>query len=296
MKRAPTLGLVKALQIANDDAPDPVLWPTLKEALEGRCATKQWRIDSRHRGDRNRGDGSAGGGGSQTEGDGDDGGGDGHHNRRGGGNGGGGGGGASVTGGGSGHRQGSNQARTNRGSGRNYGRSTGGRWNRARGRSAWDGSFTSSRSSSASNTDHGEVTVVADKRQVTPSLVDIASSVERLSKLTVSGDHTKPISSDLARGRTADLAAAAALAKSTLDDSVRGAYAKLSYKDISRISVLPFPAPLNKSDGTQQLTRSVRSAWTDILMRCDDRCQKGVRAPTWVTDWTHPLPWHSTVP
>ena len=81
----------------------------------------------------------------------------------------------------------------------------------------------------------------------------------------------------------------AALAKSTLDDSVRRAYVKLSHKDVSRISVLPFPASLNKSDGTQQLTRSVRSAMTDVLMRCDDRCQEGVRAPTRVPGWIHPL-------
>ena len=105
----------------------------------------------------------------------------------------------------------------------------------------------------------------------------------------MSGDCTKPVSSDLARKRTAELATAAALATSTLDDPVRGAYVKLSYKDVSRISVLPFPASLNKSDGTQQLTCSVRSAMTDILMRCNDRCQEGKRAPTWVPGWIRPL-------
>ena len=104
----------------------------------------------------------------------------------------------------------------------------------------------------------------------------------------MSGDHTKPISSDLARARTAKIATAAATAKATLDDSARRAYVKLSYKYVSRISVLPFPASWNKCDGTQQLTRSVRSAMSDILMRCDDRCTEGVRAPAWVTDWTHP--------
>ena len=126
------------------------------------------------------------------------------------------------------------------------------------------------------------MTVVAGKRQVTPSLVDISSCAERLSKLTVPGDRTKPFSSDLARERTAELATAAALAKFARDDSVRRAYVKLSYRDVSRISVLPFPASLNNSDGTQQLTRSVRSAMTDIFMPCDDSCQEGVRAPGWV--------------
>ena len=180
-------------------------------------------------------------------------------------------------------------ARTNRNGGRSSEGGTGGRRNSARRSSAWDDSSTSSRSSSSSNTDRGEVTVVAGKKQVTRSLVDIASSAERLSKLTVSGDRTEPVSSDLARERTAEPATAAALAKSTLDDSVRQAYVKLSYKDVSHISVLPFPAYLNKFDGTQQVTRSVRSAMTDILMRCDDRCQEGVRAPT-------PSAWHSIVP
>ena len=53
--------------------------------------------------------------------------------------------------------------------------------------------------------------------------------------------------------------------------------------------MLPFPASLNKSDGTQQLTRSVRSAMTDIHMRNDHRCQEGVRVSTWVPGWIHPL-------
>ena len=105
----------------------------------------------------------------------------------------------------------------------------------------------------------------------------------------MSGDRIKPVSWHLARARTAEFATAAALAKSTLNDSVRRAYVKLSHKDVSRISVLPFPATLNKSDTTQHLTRSVRYAMTGILMRCDDRCQEGVRVPTWVTGWIHSL-------
>ena len=104
VRRAPTLALVKALTLAHDDAPDPVLWPTPKEALERRRATQQRRGDSRDRGNRNHRGSSSWGGGGQTGGDGDNGGGGGHHNRRGGGNGGGSGRGASGTGGGSGRR------------------------------------------------------------------------------------------------------------------------------------------------------------------------------------------------
>ena len=242
MRRAPTLAFVKVSRLALDNAPDPVLWPTPKKALEGRRATEQRRGGSRNQGDRNRGDDSSRGGGGQTGGNGENGGGGGHHNRRGGGNGGGSTGGASGTGGGPERRQGSNQARTNRSGGRSSGGGTGGRRYSARGPSAWDGSSTSSRSSSSYITDRGEVTEVAGKRQLTPSLVDIASSAERLSKLTVSGDRTNPASSDLARKRIVKHATAAALAKSTLDDSVRRAYVKLSYKGVSRIPVLPFPA------------------------------------------------------
>ena len=109
--------------------------------------------------------------------------------------------------------------------------------------------------------------------------MNIASFPEWLGKLTVSGYHIKPIYSDLARARTAEIATAAATAKATLDDSIRRAYVKLSYIDVSRISVLSFPASLNNSDDTQQLTPSVRPATSDILMRCDGRCTEGVRAP-----------------
>ena len=70
--------------------------------------------------------------------------------------------------------------------------------------------------------------MVAGNRQVTPSLVDIASSAERLGKLTVSGDRIKPVSSNLAHECTTKLATAAALAKPKLDGSVMRAYVKLS--------------------------------------------------------------------
>ena len=54
---------------------------------------------------------------------------------------------------------------------------------------------------------------------------------------------------------------------------------------MSRISVLPFPASLNKANGAQQLTRSVTSAMSDILMRSGDLCTEGLRSPTWVPGW-----------
>ena len=210
-RAAPTLALVKALRMAHDEAHDPDLWPTPEEELGERRRDKKRRGDSGDRGDRHRGRGSSGGGGKNG------GGGD-HYRRRGGGSGGGGGGGASGAGGGSGRRQGSNRGRNNRGGGRSSLGGNRGRRNGARGRSAWDGSSTSSRSSSTSSTDHGEVTVAAVNRRVASSLVYVVSA-ERLSKLTVSGDHTKPASSDLVRARTSAIATAAATAKATLDES-----------------------------------------------------------------------------
>ena len=62
-----------------------------------------------------------------------------------------------------------------------------------------------------------------------------------------------------------------------------------SSRDVSLIYVVQVLALLNQSGGAQQLTRSVRSAMFDILMRCDDLCTGGVRSPTWVIGWDYPL-------
>ena len=153
---------------------------------------------------------------------------------------------------------------------------------------AQDSSSSFSSSTADSSADQGEVKVVAGKGQVTSSLVDIAPFAKRLSKLTEADDRAQPLSSDLARARTFAIAIAAATAKATLDDSVNRAYVKLPLKDVARISVLPFPASLNKSDGAQRLTCSVKSAMPDIIMRCDSRCTEGLRSPTWVPGWDHP--------
>ena len=52
------------------------------------------------------------------------------------------------------------------------------------------------------------MTVVAGKRQVIPSLVDVVSSAERLSNLSVTEDRAKPVSSTLARVRASAIATA----------------------------------------------------------------------------------------
>ena len=121
--------------------------------------------------------------------------------------------------------------------------------------------------------------MVTGKRQATPSLVDVASSAERLSKLTVSGNRAIPVASRLAHARTAAIAAADAAADMRHEASVRRVYVTLGLKEVARIATLPFPASVNKAAGAQQLTRSVKAAMTEILMRCDDRCIAGLKSP-----------------
>ena len=90
--------------------------------------------------------------------------------------------------------------------------------------------------------------MVTGKRQVTPSLVDVASSAERLSKLSMTGDRAKPVSSTLAHGRTAAIATAVAAADARHQASVRRAYVSLGLKDVARIATLPFPASVKKAE------------------------------------------------
>ena len=123
----------------------------------------------------------------------------------------------------------------------------GGRRDGARGHAS-DNSSTLS-SSSVSSSDHGHVTVATEHRQATPSLVDVASSAESLSKLTVTVDRAKPVSSRLAHARTAAIAAADAAADAKHETSVRRAYVTLGIKDVARIATLPFPASVSNSAG-----------------------------------------------
>ena len=88
--------------------------------------------------------------------------------------------------------------------------------------------------------------MVTAKRQVTPSLVDVASSAERLSKRSVTGDRTKPVSLRLAHARTAAIATADAAADARHEASVRCAYVTLGLKEVACIATLPFPASVNK--------------------------------------------------
>ena len=113
--------------------------------------------------------------------------------------------------------------------------------------------------------------MMTGKRQMTSSLVDVASPAERLSKLSVTGDRAKPVPSTLAHARTAAIATADVAADARHEASVRRAYVTLGLKHVARIATLPFPASVNKAAGAQQLTRSYKAVMTEILMRNDDR-------------------------
>ena len=80
--------------------------------------------------------------------------------------------------------------------------------------------------------------------------------------------------------RTASIATADAAADVRHEVSVRRVYATLDLKDVARIATRPFPPAVNKAAGAQQLTRSVKAAMTEILMRSDDRCTEGLESPS----------------
>ena len=115
--------------------------------------------------------------------------------------------------------------------------------------------------------------MASGKRQVTPSLVDVASSAERLNEMTMTDDRVKPLSFDLARARSSAIETTDATEEAKQVTSVRRVHITIRHKDVSHISVLTFPASLNKADGAQQLTRSVKSAmhfwipinWNNVL-------------------------------
>ena len=127
------------------------------------------------------------------------------------------------------------------------------------------------------------------KRQITPSLVDVASSGERLSKLPVTGDRAKPVSSRLAHARTAAIASAHAAADASYEPSVRRAYVTLGLEYVARIATLPFPASVKKAAGAQRLSWSIKATRTEIVMRSDDRCTAGFKSPSCGPGWGLPL-------
>ena len=94
-------------------------------------------------------------------------------------------------------------------------------------------------------------------------------------------DRVKPVSSNLARARTSAIPTTDAAAEARHEAFVCHAYVTIGQNKAAHISALPFPASLNKANGTQQLTRSVKAAMSDILMSSDERCTEDLRS-AWV--------------
>ena len=133
--------------------------------------------------------------------------------------------------------------------------------------------------SSSSSEDHGkgpDITVVSRKKQVVPSLVDVASSAALLSRLTIADDRAQPVSSNVSHARifAIDVAAAIVEAKHI---SVKRLYETTPPKDIDRISALPCSSSVNQSEAAQHLFRTTKSCLSYILILCDERNLEGLR-------------------
>ena len=90
-----------------------------------------------------------------------------------------------------------------------------------------------------------EVTVVSDKTQAAPSLVDVASSAELHSRLSICDDRDKPMSSSVAHARTSAIDATAAAAEAKHISTVKRPYVTLPIKDINRVPHLPVSSSVN---------------------------------------------------
>ena len=142
--------------------------------------------------------------------------------------------------------------------------------------------------SSSSSEDRGkgsDVIIMSGKRQVAPSLVDVASSAERFSRLTIANDLAKPVSSNVAHARTSAIDAAAVAADALPISSVERLCVTTPLRDIDRISTLPFSSSANQSEAAQQPIRTTKSCLSGTLMLCDERNPEGLRSATWVLGW-----------
>ncbi|CAN0535344.1 unnamed protein product, partial [Laminaria digitata] len=83
------------------------------------------------------------------------------------------------------------------------------------------------------------------KRQVVPSLAEVASSVELLGRLTLPDDRVHPVSSNLARARASELATAEAAADAAHAAKTDRANNIIQLKDRPRIASLPFPSSVD---------------------------------------------------
>ena len=90
-------------------------------------------------------------------------------------------------------------------------------------------------------------------------LVQVASSAELLGRLTIADDRAKPVSSNVAHGRSSAIEVTAAAAEAKHNSSVRRLYVTTPLKYIDRVSTLPFSSSVNQSEAAQQLIRTTKS-------------------------------------
>ena len=118
-----------------------------------------------------------------------------------------------------------------------------------------------------------DVKVVQPLKKKFSSLIDVASSTERLAKMTISTESAQPLSSALARERQAAVDEAAARTDAEHINTVKYKYVNFDTRKMARITLLP-PTNPNQALAAKQRMCSVKEAQTDILMFCDSRCDK----------------------
>ena len=81
-----------------------------------------------------------------------------------------------------------------------------------------------------------------------------------------------PLASRAAHERQDTAAAVAAESNGAHDADVKGVYANINSYKIKRTTPMPFHAALDKkTDAAHHLTRRVKLAAADVLVRCDDK-------------------------
>ena len=133
-------------------------------------------------------------------------------------------------------------------------------------------SSASGRISSSSSKDSDRI---RGKRQVVPSLVEVASSAELLGRLTIVDNRVKPVSSNAGHARSAATEAASAASKA----KHICLYVTTPLKDIDRVSTLPFSSSVNHSEATQQLISTTKSYLSDIISSVMSAIRKACAPP-----------------
>ena len=118
--------------------------------------------------------------------------------------------------------------------------------------------------------------MVRGKRQVVPSLLEVASSAELLGRLNIADGRAKPVSSNVSHPRSSAIEADAATAEAKDISFVKRLYVTTTLEDIDHVSTLPFSSSVSQSEAAQQLSCATKSCLSGILMLCDERNSEGL--------------------